>query len=241
MRVTRPVFGVAVLVLVCCGAASAQTTPTLPPTTTPTAPETPTAEGLTLAQTLGVLARTAGGRASASALALATSLEVGTTPLITASPSFTYKVDPATGLRVRQATTFGPSFAERALTSGEGKVAVYASVTAASYEQLGDFSLERMELTNATGPTAASTRKGITSLVLQAETLLMSSSVGVTDKLESLGGCATRPDVGGWHFVDGGRQRESPRARERGRHIHRTRRHGCVRQVPAHLLRGGAA
>ena len=135
------------------------------------------------------------------------SLEVGTTPLITASPSFTYKVDPATGLRVRQATTFGPSFSERALTSGEGKVALYASVTAASYEQLGDFSLERMQLTNATGPTAASSRRGLASLVLQAETLLMSSSVGVTDKLDlSVGVPLVRMSVDGIAWMEDGNQ-----------------------------------
>ncbi|AMY08140.1 hypothetical protein LuPra_01328 [Luteitalea pratensis] len=206
MRVTRPAFGAAVLVIACCGPVSAQTTPTTP--TTPTAtPTTPTAEGLTLAQTLNTLARTAGSASVASALALATSLEVGTTPLITASPSFTYKVDPATGLRVRQATSFGPSFSERALTSGEGKVAVYVSVTAASYEQLGDFSLERMQLTNATGPTAASTRKGFSSLVLQAETLLMSSSVGVTDKLDlSVGVPLVRMSVDGISWMEDGNE-----------------------------------
>ena len=208
MRVTRPAFGVAVLVLACCGAASAQTTPTPTPTTTPTAPETPTAEGLTLAQTLGVLARTAGGPAAASALALATSLEVGTTPLVTASPSFTYKVDPATGLRVRQATTFGPTFSERALTSGEGKVALYASVTAASYGQIGDFDLERLQVTNATGATAATSRRGLASLVLQAETLLMSTSVGVTDKLDlSVGVPLVRMTVDGITWMEDGNEK----------------------------------
>jgi hypothetical protein len=206
MRVTRPAFWAAVLALACSGPASAQTTPTTTPTT-PTATASPTTEGLTLAQTLGALALTAGSRSAGSAIALATALEVGTTPLITASPSFTYKVDPATGLRVRQATTFGPSFSERALTSGEGKVALYASVTAASYEQIGDVSLERMQLTNATGPTAATSRRGLASLVLQAETLLISSSVGVSDKLDlSVGVPLVRMTLDGIAWMEDGNQ-----------------------------------
>ena len=176
MRVTRPAFWAAVL-LACAWPAAAQTT------TTPAAPA-PTTEGLSLAETLGTLARTAGSPTVASALAFATTLEVGTTPLVTASPGFIYKVDPATGLRVRQATTFGPSFAERALTSGEGKVAVYASLTAASYEQLGDWSLDRLRVRETTATPASASRRGLASLVLQAETLLLSSSVGVTDKLD---------------------------------------------------------
>jgi hypothetical protein len=139
---------------------------------------------------------------------LATSLEVGTTPLVTASPSFTYRVDPATGLRVRQATTFGPSFSERALTSGEGKVAVYASVTAASYERLGDFSLERIQLSNGAGPTPTSSRRGLASLVLQAETLLISSSIGVTDKLDlSVGVPLVRMTVDGISWMEDGNQK----------------------------------
>ncbi len=178
MRVTRPAFGAAVLVLACSGPVLAQATPTAP------ASPAPAAEGLSLADTLGTLARTAGSPATAAALALATTLEVGTTPLPTASPSFIYKIDPATGLRVRQATSFGPSFAERALTSGEGKVALYASLIAASYSELGDFSLERLQLRDGAAPAASGSRRGLASLVLQSETLLMASSVGVTDKLD---------------------------------------------------------
>ena len=54
------------------------------------------------------------------ALNFDTMLEVGTLPLGASSSGFTIKLDPTTGLQVRTATTFGPSFAERALTSGEG-------------------------------------------------------------------------------------------------------------------------
>ena len=87
-----------------------------------------TVEGLSLRQTVSTLTQTAGG-AAGEALGLAIALEVGTTPFSTSSGGFVFKLDPATGLQVRTATTFGPSFAERALTAGEGKVTVGANFT----------------------------------------------------------------------------------------------------------------
>src|SRR5687768_7191209 len=56
------------------------------------------------------------------AIGLATALEVANAPFGSSAGGFVFKLDPATGLKVRTAPTFGPSFAERALTAGEGKV-----------------------------------------------------------------------------------------------------------------------
>ncbi|HTV00640.1 MAG TPA: hypothetical protein VMF13_08895 [Luteitalea sp.] len=161
----------------------AQTTPTTPttPTTTPTTPAT---EGLSLSQTLLTLSRSGGAAPIGESLALATALDISTAWMTTASPGFVYKTDPTTGLRVRQSDSFGPSFGHRALTSGEGKVAAYASVTATSYQRLGDMSLDRLTLFRATGPTSAATRTGLASLVINSETLALSGSVGVTDKFD---------------------------------------------------------
>ena len=90
--------------------------------------------------------RSVGSAAAGEAIGLATALEVATTPFGTSSAGFVFKLDPATGLRVRTATTFGPSFAERALTSGEGKVSASVSLISASYQKLGDLSLEQLRL-----------------------------------------------------------------------------------------------
>ncbi len=206
MRMTRPAVAVAVLALACGVPVAAQT-----------ASPTPAVEGLTLAQTLNTLARTAGSAATAEALILGTVLEIGTTPLPTASPGFIYKVDPATGLRVRQATTFGPSFTERALTSGEGKVAVYASVSAASYEQFGDLSLERMQLSSVTASSPLVQRRGLASLVIQAETVTMATSVGVTDKFDlSVSVPLVRVSLDGIAWMEDGNQRVLVRAEGAG-------------------------
>ena len=92
-------------------------------------------EGLTLAGALGELVGPLGSRPAAEALGLATALEIATTPFGTSSGGFVFRLDPATGLLARTATTFGPSFAERALTSGEGQVSIGASFSAATYKQ----------------------------------------------------------------------------------------------------------
>ena len=140
--------------------------------------------GLTLSQTLDQLISPTGSPAAASAMGLAVSLEVTSAPLGTSSGGFVFKLDPNTGLQARTATTFGPSFAERALTTGEGKVSAAVSVKSATYDRLGDRSLDNMKLgfTNATTPEF--TRSGLTSLVLSSTTLVMSGMVGVTDTLD---------------------------------------------------------
>src|SRR3954463_2377560 len=111
MTIARRVSVLAVsLPLVCGSFASAQ--------------EVTQTSGLTVADTLTQLTKPYGSAPVGEALGFATALEVATTPFGTSSGGFVFKLDPATGLQVRTATTFGPSFAERALTSGEGKVSV---------------------------------------------------------------------------------------------------------------------
>src|SRR6185503_15041495 len=72
------------------------------------------------------------GFSVASAIETATALEVANAPFGSSAGGFVFKLDPATGLKVRSAPTFGPSFAERALTSGEGKVSFGTSLTVAT-------------------------------------------------------------------------------------------------------------
>ena len=86
------------------------------------AQSTTVTEGLTLSETLARLTLPVAGAAVGDAISLATALEVATTPLGISSAGFAYKLDPATGLRVRTATTFGPAFADRVLTAGAGKL-----------------------------------------------------------------------------------------------------------------------
>jgi hypothetical protein len=118
------------------------------------------------------------------AIGLATALEVANAPFGSSAGGFVFKLDPATGLKVRSAPTFGPSFAERALTAGEGKVSFGINLTVATYDKLNNFSLKRMRLAQTSGPVAAIQNSGIASLVLSSETMVVSAAIGATDKLD---------------------------------------------------------
>jgi hypothetical protein len=115
------------------------------------------------------------------AIGLATALEVANAPLGSSAGGFVFKVDPATGLKVRTAPTFGPSFAERALTAGEGKVSFAASLSVATYDKLNKLSIRQMRLAAANG---GSPETGNASLVLSSETMVMSVAIGATDKFD---------------------------------------------------------
>ena len=141
-------------------------------------------EGLTLADTLALLTRPVAAGAAGEAISLATGLEVATSPLGISSAGFAYKLDPATGLLVRTATTFGPSFSERVLTAGAGKLSIASSLSVATYDRLGAFKLEQMELSRVESPSPAVARQGMTSLVLSSQTLVMYAALGATDRLD---------------------------------------------------------
>jgi hypothetical protein len=78
-------------------------------------------EELTASGALSQLTGPLAARPVAEAIGFATALEIATTPLVLASGNFHFTLDPATGVLVRTQTTFGPAFAERAETSGEGR------------------------------------------------------------------------------------------------------------------------
>ena len=118
------------------------------------------------------------------AIGLATALEVANAPTGSSAGGFVFKLDPATGLRVRTAPTFGPSFTERALTAGEGKVSFGMSLAVATYDKLNKLDLKQMVLTQATGAGVSGKSDGISSMVLGSETMVVSAAIGATDKFD---------------------------------------------------------
>ena len=141
-------------------------------------------EEASLRQTLGALIDPLLGGPTADAIGLATALEVANSPFGSSAGGFVFKLDPATGLRVRTAPTFGPSFAERAMTAGEGKVTFGASLSVATYDKLNTFDLKEMQLTTVSGTTPQARETGFASLVLASETVVVSTAVGATDNLD---------------------------------------------------------
>jgi hypothetical protein len=80
-------------------------------------------------------------RVNASLLTL-----ISTYPTATPAGGFTYEFDPALGSLTRTSSSFGPSFAERALTSGRGKASVGFAFQHASYDTFEGLNLRQRQL-----------------------------------------------------------------------------------------------
>ncbi len=142
------------------------------------------AEGLTLAATVSTLVSPAGSRAVGDAFQNALLLEVATTPLGNASSGFTFTFDSELGLDDRTSATFGPSFSERARTSGAGAFSIGANLLTASYDKIGDVSLDEFELSSVLSSNPRLSRTTSASLVLSSTTLVMFGTMGVTDDFD---------------------------------------------------------
>ena len=68
---------------------------------------------------------------------------LSTYPLGSPSGGFTYTFDPALGSLTRSSNSFGPSFAERALTTGRGKVSVGFGYQHALYDTFEGLNLRQ--------------------------------------------------------------------------------------------------
>jgi hypothetical protein len=185
MRMRAPAGWAALLVLMCGASASAQPpAPTPLPITPPIQGDTTTIPELTNAGVIAALVRPVGAPHVGEAIGLATQLAIGTAPFGASSGGFLIKLDPSTGLQVRTATTFGPSFAERALTNGEGKVSVGVNFASVTYDRLDDLAFDGLEVRSVTSASPAQARSGVANLDITSKTVVISARMGVTDKLD---------------------------------------------------------
>jgi hypothetical protein len=163
-------IAVALLTLACASPAFAQKVTTVP--------------DLTGKQVLEQLANQATGGVAGDAIALSTAVEIGTAPFGTSSGGFVFKLDPATGLLARTTTSFGPSFVERALTAGEGKVSMGATFSQTTYDKLNNFGLTSLPMGSVTTGSPITTGTTTGNLRISSKTLAMSGTIGVTPKLD---------------------------------------------------------
>ena len=163
-------IAVALLTLACASPAFAQKVTTVP--------------DLTGKQVLEQLANQTTAGVAGDVIALSTAVEIGTAPFGTSSGGFVFKLDPATGLLARTTTSFGPSFVERALTAGEGKVSAGATFSQTTYDKLNNFGLTSLPMGSVTAasPIVSGTTTG--NLRITSKTLAMSGTVGVTPNLD---------------------------------------------------------
>jgi hypothetical protein len=188
MKIRRaPTGWAALLVLVCGASASAQTTtpPPIQGTTPPIQGVTTIVPAPSAEATLTGLFRPVGALHVGDALGLATKLGIATAPFGASLGGFLIKLDPTTGLQVRTATTFGPAFAERALTNGEGKVSVAVNFKSVTYDKFdNDHEVDGLHVSSVTGGLPAQGRSGIANVELTAKTLVVATRMGVTDKFD---------------------------------------------------------
>lgn len=143
-----------------------------------------TVPDLTGKQVLVQLASPATAASVGEIIAAMAAAEIATAPFGTSSGGFVFKLDPATGLLARTTTTFGPSFTERALTSGEGTVSAGATFSSTSYDKLSDFSLSSLPMGSVIATTPLATGTTTANLKLTSSTVAISGTVGVTPNFD---------------------------------------------------------
>jgi hypothetical protein len=110
---------------------------------------------------------------------------MATTPYGASSGGFLIKLDPSTGLEVRAATTFGPAFAERALTSGEGKLSLGASFQPSTYDRLDDLTVDNnLQVRSSTSASPTAPRSGTANLSLKSTTTILFARMGLSDNFD---------------------------------------------------------
>lgn len=129
-----------------------------------------------------------GSQQSMTALSNLAALEVSTAPLGTSTGGFTYTFDPLVRVWTRSTGNFGPMFAERALTTGRGKVSAGFNWLHASYDSFAGQDLHDGSLRPAKNVRlpAGLPPVSYSSLVmnLKTDTAVLFGHAGVTDDLD---------------------------------------------------------
>ena len=125
--------------------------------------------------------------ATSDTLSRALLASLTTLPTSASSAGFTYRFNPTLGTLERTTTNFGPAFVERAITSGEGRVAIGTTWQYARFSKLDGLPLR--EGTLVTIANRFSDEPGpfdVERLRLDVETSIVTAfaTVGVTDRLD---------------------------------------------------------
>jgi hypothetical protein len=143
-----------------------------------------TTETDSIREALRKTASVLGSEQSASTIVALTSVEVVTAPLGTSTGGFTFTFDPLLQVYKRSTSSFGPAFAERALTAGRARVSLGANWVYSSYDSLGGFSLENNELQlakNVNDPGLPRVSSTALNVDLDTQTVASFAQIGVTD------------------------------------------------------------
>ena len=140
--------------------------------------------GPNMRATLEAIGNAAGSPPLGSALASGAALEIATAPLASGASGFIYAFDPTTGGFTRGTETFGPAFAQRALTSGKGKLTVGASWNYVKFDEVAGEKLEGFVPFTSNGFGSSIPTRVDLGLKLRSSTLSLFGTVGVFDRLD---------------------------------------------------------
>jgi hypothetical protein len=149
--------------------------------------EAQTTNGGGLRMQLRDFASPVGSEQTASAVSTLVALEVSTAPLGTSTGGFTFTYDPLLRIWSRSAQSFGPSFAERSLTTGRAKISTGFNFLHANYNSFagqdltnGDFIFVK-NIQDVAFPADDHTR---VRLDVVSDTSVFFSHAGLTDRLD---------------------------------------------------------
>lgn len=125
--------------------------------------------------------------AASAALGQALLVSLATLPTGASSAGFTYRFNPSLGTLERTTNSFGPSFVERAVTSGKGRAAFGTTWQYASFTRLDDRHLQGEGLVTTANrfvdePAAFDVER--LTLAVQSRIVTGFATVGVTDRLD---------------------------------------------------------
>ena len=126
----------------------------------------------------------AGSEPTGLTLAQAVALEVATAPLGSSSGGFIYSFDPATRGHRRTSSTFGPAFAERALTIGKGKISGGLNFLHRSYDEFGGLDLSQFDVFSFQGGRTLAVRSAEMELDIETDTTAVFGHFGLLDNLD---------------------------------------------------------
>ena len=125
----------------------------------------------------------AGSEATGQALSQAIALELATAPFGSSSGGFTFTFESDTRAWRRTAGTFGPAFAERALTIGRGRFSAGFNFLRRVYDSFDDLDLDNFEVFRFQGG-ALPVTSSVFSLEASSETLAGFAHYGLLDNVD---------------------------------------------------------
>jgi hypothetical protein len=129
----------------------------------------------------------AAAEAASAALGQALLVSLTTLPTGASSAGFTYRFNPSLGTLERTTTNFGPSFVERAVTSGRGRVAFGTTWQYASFTRLDDRRLRDEGLVTTANrflDEAEAFDVERLTMALRSQIVTGSATVGLTDRID---------------------------------------------------------